>query len=415
MVFAGILLYLTTCTKSVEQITEHPILEIYPTEEVNEEGLTLSGRALAVGDENVIDKGFIWTPTAQIPTFELGPRAYHSLGSSLKTGEELNLRLERDLWPFRDSYFRIYAKTETETFYSQPQIVKTKGARESIFKEHKIPYANLDQETFFRNIGSRKTLHINRGEKTYLLATNGDVLCYNSTTEEWTVEGKFEYYLIGADDVAFYGINIFNTDYKLYAYDLTTKQTRAAMDFSPQEGSQIGGIFSFFHKGLVYFIKNDLQVTELNLQERKIRTLKYPQINRSHPEILTFVKLGEQVYLILSTTNGNQFWEYRILEDKWIQRANFPGEGQDYFWTATSGGTLYAGNNSYPFSTADAPYWSYNPTTDQWKHEGWKPIPGDILYSFTANNKSYWISRDATLLIGQFPQSIPARAFSFGQ
>lgn len=424
--FIGALFYLTACSKSIKQIEDNPILEIFPIKEVNERGVTLSGRILAIGDVEVIDKGFTWTPTELIPSFELGLRAYHSLGKDIKMGEELNLRLERDLWPNRDFSFRIYVKTKQGTFYSKPELVVSKGSAETLFEEHPIPYANLGFDTFLQNLGFRGSLQLNQGPKTYIRAKNGDVLLYNSDTKQWTIQGKFSFYPLGADTKMFYGITGVSGNYKMHTYDPITNQTQIFGVTTPIEFDRLRSVvFSFYFNDLVYFVAEnltyDFEVWELNPTERKIRLLGDPKLNAFVDSVIpTFVQDGDRVYMIWATKNGNQFWEYRIKEDRWNILANFPSAQQDYFWTATYNGRIYAGNNFYnsvpTFGTKSTPsYWSYDPRSGLWQHEGWKPTPGEVMYSFTVKNKSYWICKDATLLTGAFPNAATAYMYSFGK
>ncbi|MEQ9167308.1 MAG: hypothetical protein RLO12_13715 [Fulvivirga sp.] len=61
-----ILLLLVTCTKEDEVFREYPRLKTLPVVDISEEGATFSAQILELGNQDIIEYGFVWGETENL-------------------------------------------------------------------------------------------------------------------------------------------------------------------------------------------------------------------------------------------------------------------------------------------------------------------------------------------------------------
>ncbi|MBG9378089.1 T9SS type A sorting domain-containing protein [Panacibacter sp. DH6] len=89
----------------------------------------------------------------------------------------------------------------------------------------------------------------------------------------------------------------------------------------------------------------------------------------------TAFSIGSKLYVGMglswvgtSTQEAKDFWEYDPLQNKWTQKASYPGLGCQGNIGFSIGGKGYVGTGHYSTKVA-RDFWEYNPLTDTWKRK----------------------------------------------
>jgi hypothetical protein len=385
----------SNCEKAINELEANPIVELMPLPEITSAGVEVSAKVIAVGKEEVLERGIAWLPTNTIPSYPLGPNAILADGGGLRTGENIKLQLERNLFPGNKYYIRFYTKTKSKVIYSNAKEMISRGAKSQEFQQHSSPRLN--------GFGINRAVYLVKGSKVYFQLQDKALLKFDTETNLWADLSAQDLFTIASDGQYFYAINTATIPYSLDSFDPETSETKTIIDNVPT--SLFGRLFHFTLSNVIYVgahSTDGLNLWEINPSKRSIRQLNALPFfdpdggNIKAPYIYT---LGDQVFALQTIKRQNLFWSYNVAQDKWEKRADYPGEGGYHFWHGTVDKRIYCGGGMYGdfnfFNVYAGPdYWSYDPQKDLWSHEGWLPMATTTILSFPANNRIYWICHD---------------------
>jgi N-acetylneuraminic acid mutarotase len=92
-------------------------------------------------------------------------------------------------------------------------------------------------------------------------------------------------------------------------------------------------------------------------------------------------------YIGLGTNSpGNDWWEYTVASNSWIQKASFPGEARSHAVGFSLGFSGYVGTGITSSNAWLSNFYSYNPVIDQWTQESFTfPYPTHSAVAINVN------------------------------
>lgn len=386
---------LVACEKSIDVIEEYPIGEVLSIDEISEEGVVLSGKSWSNGLYGVEENGIAWFPSDQLPNYIPGPASTWPFDRILKSGEQFQIKIDRDLFPGRKYFLRYYSKISSGIIYSSAISVQSLGSLKQPFILRSTRALNGYAENIF---GFNSATTIVKDNKVFILPDFSPTLHeYDLDTETWTSKPSRYYYVIGADQQQFYVIpssqlDTFNWPYPLLSFDPVSGKVTRVVD---SIGFEYGKLFRFTHDNRVYFgnfTARGWSMWRYNAPAKRFDLLgPVPfDIGAATGKIFFpyIANVNGRIFMLNVVENQNNIWEYLPTEDKWIPRADFPGAPNTIYWFGANDEFLYCGTYLERFSE----YWRYDPQKDQWTRVGWLPVDAASLSSFNANGQLYWLA-----------------------
>jgi len=371
---------LVTCKKDAEiEIPNYPYVLIKDINEINNNGVLVSGNIISIGRDSIIEYGFVWNKSGNPSTsdFKL------SISQTIKTGI-FSGYIDNNLDSNEIYWVRPYIKSNRYTVYGTSLQFESQGCS--------IPFI----ETFnpkSGKVGSHikiKASHINSNpDKTVVRFNNEDAKIIETIGDELIIEVPFIVY-----DAE---ISIISGKYQFTLDDKFTIITPWTKISAPNNIESPGypWPYNFSINGKGYFIYGETyengEVYEFDpLDNSWIKKEKFPGKMRANAVSFSLNNKGYYGLGNTSTSMFKDFWEYDPVMDSWNQLDDFPGSGSMNTVCYPINNSAYIGLGSINGTSFSRELWEYNQTSKIWiEKNNFSDNVDYNTYGTVINNKGY--------------------------
>jgi len=340
---------------------EHPVLITKAVSEINSTGVTLNAEILDIGQDEIMDYGFI--------LISENTEYKYSIFDETSI-DQLNKRVTI-LEENTEYTCRAYVKTSKHTVYANIVSFLSKGSSSPIFPkiENYSPTEGRDNTTV---IITGEYLNLFSGEKSVTVNNiETQIICWEENYIEFiTPDMSF----FGNTKIKLNYIDVtISLDYKVYGPELTS-----ISNTSGHSGSLVTILGHNFISSDTKVFFDDYEAEIINLSDTLIELL-VPPIFRQLNNINTNISISS-VSKVLNTDIN-----YLILKS-WTTKSSLPfkHEEKDAF--------IY-NNNAYIYDSGHKDLWKYNPVSDSWSYIS--GFPGSSY-----DNSLYLIYKNKMFLMG---------------
>jgi hypothetical protein len=352
LIFTIIVLY--SCKKDAQlRQTDFPYVLLTGIDSISSDGATVKANIINLGNQKIIDYGFVWTDSIIKPTLN---SIIKSFRNNALTGEYL-YRICSDLEMDKTFNVRAYIRTNKVIVYSNNCSFISKGCLPPVINN------------FYPDSGSAGHIITITGKNYSLKDSNNHV--YFGTTKANVIKSTADTLLVQCPNTT----QTFITNISI---EVAQQQTQSQSNFvlicpwkrlnSVPSGQRIGS-FSFIIgnkgytasglRGLNGFASLELYEYDSDLDHWSVRSnfSGSPRYNGTGFSIngKGYVCFGlDQKY-----NNLIDLWEYDPIKDNWTRKSDYPGNDLVYR------GILLLNNKAY-IMNVNKELWCYDPLVDNW-------------------------------------------------
>lgn len=362
------ILFLSGCQDETYFGDEIPVIRANEVTSIGPTGVVLEGEVLYTPEKQVIDFGFVWGDTESLNA-KAAYRNKLSLGSEAAP-KRYSTKLDRDLLPDQDYFYRFYVETEDGLTQSNAIGFKSQGSAWNPWEQSGLEFPpffdfNRFSQVFWEN-------------KVYLIGRRDRIPVFDPISREWeSIQVNFnDSYpdpLFISDGKAYYSFWYSLINERIKAVDLRTGEILQSFPIFDTLAQYLETYFWFCHGPYCYtYLRAQSSFTYFlwkfdrnTLQGRALHSP--PDFNTDNSRVLYW----NDKILVWS---GQQLWEY-IPDDswqgsgEWVLLSQYPGTSSDIGPSAVfiSGDKLIAG---WPQKSIYHGFinelWEYSLTKRQW-------------------------------------------------
>jgi N-acetylneuraminic acid mutarotase len=377
-------LFIVTCKKDVLfKPVDYPGFIITAINEINAEGITVTAEITSLGNDSIIDYGFVWS-TSEEPDLNDFRK---SLTHPPKMGtfkEKISNCID---WGVI-YYIRPYIQSTRYLVY---------GVKESFVGMGSIPFQIIDFSPKSGKIGSEVTItcsNLNQNAEVYFGNIKAEKKSSNSENIVATVP-----YLSGDNH-----ISVQQNGVKLVfplPFQVIFPWSKILI---PEECPSLLYPAAFSLEGKGYILSGystntqsySNEVWEFNPSDNSwTRKSDFPGQGRIRA--ISFI-IDNDIYICLGDQGYgfdpfSDLWKYETLTDTWSQKANFPLDKYGLPVCFTNSGKAYVGlglvNYNDGGGNISSKFWSYDPIKNEWNQIADYPYFNYSATAFTIGNSSY--------------------------
>jgi len=253
--------------------------------------------------------------------------------------------------------------------------------------------------------------------KGYVLESN--FLYYDPTSDEWHFLQKLPFdddhkaygFVFTINDKVYVGAgSVVNYSKDVWEYNPSTDSWTQKNDFPGSERIEM----SYFTIGDKGYIVGGID-EYLNIEDSTVYSLKdvweydpssdiwtrktdFPGLARNDGVGFSmnekgYIGIGKHYYTeggLSKTMTLNDFWEYDPISDKWVQKADFPGEAGSSAVGVSLDGKAYVGSGFLGINDYSSEFWEYDTSKNEWTQlSDFSPYGRYGCFAFSIDNTIY--------------------------
>jgi hypothetical protein len=387
ILYTVFILFLTFygCKKdAVPEQTDYPFVILSEVSDITSEGVTFNANITCLGNQNILDFGFIWNEGTAEPNLN---SSIKSLGSNPDLGN-FSYRLSNDLKKGKSYNVGAYIKTDKVVFYSNTQLFTSEGCLPPMIRNFYPDSISEGQEVTI--IGKNFSTKVSNN-KVYFGTIQANLVKCNTDTIVVQCPPILQTMITN--------ITVKVADHQVISEGkITLINPWERLKVFP--GGNRSGSFSFVigdkgyaasgKNGSSTFATSELWQYDSSLDQWETKS-NFPGPPRN---VASAFSINGKGYVCFGTDANKQhlkdLWEYDPENDLWVQKAVFPGNAN------FSQAVLLLNNKAY-FINNDKELWSYEPVSDQWILVKENTEAKDIKVAHADQGTGYILSSDGKL------------------